>query len=74
MKTNHINQLKTYGEITDSLVVCPYCLQEDEDAWEYNLRDGDRTEVTCGSCDKKFKVVCSISVDYTMRKIEVEDG
>lgn len=66
-------EFKTYAEISDGVIVCPHCFQVDEDGWEYNLQDGDRTEVTCGGCDKKFKVVCSISVDYTTRKIGSDD-
>ncbi len=69
-KLSYAGQMKAYGEITDPSIVCPYCFEEDEAPWEHNLRDGDRTEVTCGGCDKKFKVVCSINVDYTSRKIE----
>lgn len=65
----HKKNLEAYGEITDSAVVCPFCFKEDEDAWEYNLRDGDSTVVICGECEEEFQVVCSISVDYTTRKL-----
>lgn len=65
-------EFKTYLEISDSLAICPYCFQEDEDAWEYNLGDGASTEVTCGGCERKFRVQCSISVDYTTKRIEGE--
>jgi uncharacterized Zn-finger protein len=75
VNTNHITQLKAYGEITTSgLIVCPFCFNEDEDAWEYNLNDGDTTEISCPNCDQKMSVECSISIDFTTKKIEVEDG
>ena len=70
MRRDYEAELKAYGEIADSLVVCPHCFQEDEDAWEYNLPDGGSTEVTCGGCERKFHVACSITVDYTTKKIE----
>ncbi len=73
--TNHITQLKAYGEITtDGMIICPYCFNQDEDAWEYNLNDGDLTEISCPNCDVKHLAECSIRVTYTTKKIEVEDG
>jgi transcription elongation factor Elf1 len=72
--TNHITQLKAFGEITTTnMVVCPFCFQEDVDAWEYNMSDGDSTVVTCGECEQEFQLECSVSIDYTTKKIEKED-
>lgn len=65
----HKKNLEAYGEITDSAPICPFCFQEDVDAWEYNLRDGDSTAVSCGECENVFQVECSISVNYTSRKL-----
>lgn len=74
VNTSHIKQLKVYGEITtDSMVVCPFCFNEDEDAWEYTLSDGDSSVISCPNCDKDFQVECSIRTIYTTKKMEKED-
>lgn len=69
LDSKHKKNLDAYGEITDSAVVCPFCFTEDEDAWEYNLSNGDSTVVSCGECNQDFQVECSILVDYTSRKL-----
>ena len=69
--TNHITQLEYYREITtDGMIVCPFCFNQDEDAWEYNLNDGDLSKIDCPNCDQKFHVECSVSIKYTTKKIE----
>jgi hypothetical protein len=67
-------EFKNYGEISDGVIVCPHCFQVEEDGWEYGLRDGCSTEVRCGGCDQLFRVQCSISVDYTTKKIGTFDA
>lgn len=53
-------------------IICPWCKDMDQDAWEYNMRDGDATVINCPSCDKKMRVECSISVMYSTYKVEEE--
>jgi len=68
MNENYKRQLEYTGEILESCVICPFCFKEDEDAWEYNLRDGDSTVVICGECEQEFQLECSISVNYISKK------
>ena len=53
-------------------IICPWCNDRDQDAWEYDMSDGDATVINCPSCDKKMRVECSISVMYSTYKVEEE--
>lgn len=46
-------------------MICPHCGTEQSDAWEYQLNDGNETEVDCDKCAKKFRVFAEIKVKYT---------
>lgn len=46
--------------------VCPYCGEEQFDAWELGLEgDGGTTEMDCGACDEMFTVVMHLAVTYS---------
>jgi transcription elongation factor Elf1 len=51
-------------------IICPWCNDQDDDSWEYNMRDGDATVINCQICDQKMRVECSVTVLYSTSKIE----
>jgi len=51
-------------------IVCPYCGHEDEDSWEYNMRDGDEEEIICDVCWGIFRATCDVSVTYSTERKE----
>lgn len=44
-------------------IVCPYCEYEFGDSWEYDGRDGRKTN--CPECDKTFHLTVNIEVTYS---------
>lgn len=44
--------------------ICPWCKTEYTDPHDFELGDGDETEVDCDNCHGKFMAACSISVCY----------
>jgi hypothetical protein len=42
----------------------------DQDAWEYDMSDGDSTVINCPHCDKKMRVECSVTIMYSTEKVE----
>jgi hypothetical protein len=51
--------------------VCPYCGNEEEDAWEIDFGDGleGDTEHDCGSCGETYFVSRSVSIYYSTQKL-----
>lgn len=46
---------------------CPHCGETDDFAGDHPSglqRDGDSTDVDCGSCGEPYEVTMSVSVDY----------
>lgn len=46
---------------------CPHCGETDDFAGDHPSglqRDGDSTELDCGSCGEPYEVTMSVSVDY----------
>ena len=43
---------------------CPYCGNEDQDAWETLDKDDDKYEIECESCGKKFWGEKCVMIDY----------
>ena len=56
------------------LVTCPSCGEKQGDLWEYNMGDEDIKEVDCGSCDARFMLHCSVTVEYAASPIEADDA
>jgi len=47
--------------------VCPYCLEEQSDSWEFN----DWVERhECGSCDKPFSISRNVTINYSTTKLQ----
>lgn len=51
-------------------ITCPWCGHKANNSWQLHLWDGDEDEIECGECDRNFTVTCSVTIDYTSRKIE----
>jgi len=58
-------QLDTYGEIDNDCIVCPHCLAEDEESWDYIMNEDESTKHTCFSCGKEHYVVKTSTITYT---------
>jgi hypothetical protein len=50
-------------------ITCPWCGHKQSDSWDFNLEDGETTEIEC-DCGHAYKAECSITVDYSTTKIE----
>ena len=46
--------------------ICPYCGQEDRDAWKIDFM-GDIAESHCGQCGLAYQVTRYVSVDYSTK-------
>lgn len=55
---------------TESEIYCPYCGEIHEIDDEYDLYDDGWHETYCGSCDKAFTVVTSVSHYFDTERIE----
>jgi hypothetical protein len=53
--------------------ICPYCGQEDRDAWEIDFDMGDTAESYCGQCGLTYQVTRYVSVDYSTKPTSEED-
>jgi hypothetical protein len=50
-------------------VVCPYCLEEQSESWEFP----DWVEShDCHSCDKKFSIYRNVTINYSTHKLQGE--
>ena len=49
-------------------IKCPYCGWVDNNTWECGMGDGDSDIVECGSCERKFRVECSVSRTFDCSK------
>ena len=45
-------------------VVCPYCLHEFSDSWEFE----ESGEISCESCGKKFNMEREVEITYSTYK------
>jgi DNA-directed RNA polymerase subunit RPC12/RpoP len=52
---------------------CPHCRRTMTDAWDLFCtgfeHNGDEIEVSCGWCEKPYRVQLSVTIEYTTRKI-----
>ena len=46
---------------------CPYCGEEQEDAWEFSK---DSSETECGHCERSFRYQRETEIYYTTEKTE----
>lgn len=49
---------------------CPYCGEEQGDAWELRFNANDQTTTECGHCGESYIVEREISVSYTTGKVK----
>lgn len=57
---------------TSPNALCPYCLTQVTDTWEYFTcgSDGDEADVDCYNCFKSFRIQMNLEVTYsTMKKL-----
>ena len=45
-------------------VVCPYCLYENQDCWEYNKGNEGGFDAWCDSCGKKFRCERILNIHF----------
>ena len=47
---------------------CPHCGKRQTDLWELHLGDGDDAVINCQHCDQELDVVCTVTVEYSVRQ------
>jgi len=55
------------------LITCPHCGYKDRNTWEWDMSDGDQCDIKCGSCEKSFSVLCSVSRTFTSNPLEEKE-
>lgn len=64
-------ELKQSGKLEGhAIVYCPSCLVEQEDTWDYELRDDSPEIIDCSDCGVKFRITAHYSVDYDVEALK----
>ena len=53
--------------------VCPYCGYEESDAWEWGDGGEGDGEHECGDCEKPYRYVRYVDINYSTEKMENDD-
>ena len=51
-------------------VVCPYCLYENQDCWEYNKGEEGGFDAWCDSCGKEFRCERVLNIHFNSTPTE----
>lgn len=54
--------------------ICPYCGNKHADMWDHSWGASDEIEITCYRCDRDFKVLRHVDVEYETRPLEDQGG